>query len=422
MDCYGESESEPSGWTPPRCFAAEKTLADLGEWETRDIMNRPKRILVVPADRSVGEAVRALPAWNAIRRSWPETHLAVGFYRETQQFLLQACAEISELVRLSNLKVNAPKHFWRTTKRFLPVLRAMWGYDTIVLLHLRDSHWPMALLARATGARVFDKRVFGPSSKSLEFVCANILEEALQAAQIQRDVSRRLPALHLAPEDTNRAEEFLASCGLVGSKTVFVNWCRASRQRGWGLSRYISLAAALRSSGAGVLMHEKGGPDEKLGQAGILYKEEFTSLRQELDRAGVVSAGKTSMRELMALIDRCAITVGEPSGPTWIAAALGKPTVTIAPNLSCSLACFLPSVRLSSGVHNTKHIVLIDEECQELPEDAVASIVVERLSRLPSEDCCDASGMEFSRQTVLVLNGVEARTVGLSTAEHSGRS
>jgi ADP-heptose:LPS heptosyltransferase len=44
---------------------------------------------------------------------------------------------------------------------------------------------------------------------------------------------------------------------------------------------------------------------------------------------GVNLAGRTSLRQLVALIERAKVVIGNDSGPTHIAAALGKPLVAI---------------------------------------------------------------------------------------------
>ncbi len=372
-------------------------------------MNRPNRILVVPGDRSLDEAIRTVPLCYAIMSNLPGIHLSVGYFRETQRVVLESCLEKCQLLRFFSLKLTKPRHCWRAIKYFPYVLRSMLGYDTIVLLHLKDSHWPLSFLAKLTTARVFDKNLLKYCSEATrELLHQDIARQLFESKGHQEDALRYLPRLRLSDEDKNYAEGFFIRNGLVGSRTVFVNPYRASKTDGWGLRKYINLAKAISGCGAKVLMHEKGGPDETLGAGGIQDKEEFSSLRRELKSAGVVSAGNTSLKELIALIDRCDMTAGEPSGPLVIAAALGKPTVTITPNMPYSLASFLPSVSYGWGLSDAKHTVLVHDDSQQVAEGAAASILVEKLARWRNKNACHSDVLSLSDETVQVLGGQNA--------------
>ncbi len=63
-----------------------------------------------------------------------------------------------------------------------------------------------------------------------------------------------------------------------------------------------------------------GGPNEL---------EMAAAIEQRLDGNGINLAGKTTMRELMALIERCDYFITNDSGPMHIAAALGTPLTAI---------------------------------------------------------------------------------------------
>lgn len=76
----------------------------------RVIMKKPNKILIVLGDSSLTQTVRALPVCHAIRSRWPDTHLSVGYFRDTQRVFLEACPNISQLVKLSNLKTKTVVH------------------------------------------------------------------------------------------------------------------------------------------------------------------------------------------------------------------------------------------------------------------------------------------------------------------------
>ena len=171
-------------------------------------------------------------------------------------------------------------------------------------------------------------------------VVLTILIMASAVAGLRNDwpSSTRRPSISVGAAQRAYARAFLNRHGMIAGRTVFVNPYRASKFDGWGLKNYVVLAKFLQERGVRVIMHEKGGPDEKLGFGGLNDEQEFAAMRCELRASGVAIAGRTDLRALLALIDACAMTVGEPSGPVWLAAALGCSTVGIAPKLECSLA------------------------------------------------------------------------------------
>ena len=90
-----------------------------------------------------------------------------------------------------------------------------------------------------------------------------------------------------------------------------------------------------------------------------------------------------------------------------MAAALGKPTVTIAPSVACSLASWLPVISRGSDFRNAKHTVLVHEEGKPVTEGSVARILLGRLQAHPGMYTGDTSDLELSKQTTVVLDGVE---------------
>ena len=368
-----------------------------------------KRVLVVLGDRSLSAAVSALPVFCAIRSRWPDVHLSVGHFRETQRTVFEMCPQISELVRLSNLKIKKRSFLercWRALRGFLPVLRAMRGYDTIALLQAKDSYWPMFVLARLAAKEVFHRGMFGNLYWPTAVFYENITRQILNADPQSR-VLQRLPALRVREEDKEWAERFFAANHLVGRRTLFMNPYRASKHEGWGFKRYIQLAKTLTDCGMSVVMQEDGGPDQKLGAGGIRDMAELKGLWRELGEAGVIVAGTIPTRQMIALVNRCDMTVGEQSGPVWIAAALGKPTVTIASSADASVASLLPSANPSSGISSAKHTVFISDESKPVREDDFASMVLEKLRTVSDGYSDEVPYLELKEQTSIVLEATE---------------
>jgi ADP-heptose:LPS heptosyltransferase len=94
----------------------------------------------------------------------------------------------------------------------------------------------------------------------------------------------------------------------------------AQGRRWWPLERYAAVIDALRESGCTAVL--LGSPDEV---------ERGRSLRGRLaDATSVVDLiGRIPLRETVAVIDRCALFVGNDSGLGHVAAAVGTPAVII---------------------------------------------------------------------------------------------
>jgi len=274
----------------------------------------------------------------------------------------------------------------------------------------------MFLLARLSRAQVYDKLRFTGANIPPPEMFSEKVTQMMLGAEFAKGVLQYLPALHIPEKYNGFAEGFFSSNRLAGSTTVFMNPYRTSHQRAWGgveashtLPRYLSVAKTLSEWGVKVLMHERGGPDETLDKDNLQYYwEEYESRRRQVEKAGVILTGKISVGQLIAMISKCDMLWGEPSGPSWVAAALGKPTVTIAPSITCSLASWLPVIRGEAGFWNAKHTVIVHEDGNPVTEDAVTRILLVRLQAQPGGYTRDTSDLELSKQTTAVLDGVEA--------------
>lgn len=105
-------------------------------------------------------------------------------------------------------------------------------------------------------------------------------------------------------------EEMLVGLGPSGGHSIL---------KQWPVARFAEVGAALREQhGARVLVF--GGPgEEALGAA----------LAEALGPTALNLVGRTTLRQMAALMARCRVYVGNDSGPTHIAAAVGTPVVAV---------------------------------------------------------------------------------------------
>lgn len=129
------------------------------------------------------------------------------------------------------------------------------------------------------------------------------------------------PFLTTSPAEDQDAAEVLSSHGISARDLLLGINAGASfgSAKRWYPERFGGVANHLaQSRGAKVVLF--GGPDER---------DLVGSIEQELGGHCLNLAGKTTVRQLMALIKRCNFFVTNDSGPMHIAAAFGVPLVAI---------------------------------------------------------------------------------------------
>ena len=274
----------------------------------------PKRILIIKPS-AIGDVVHALPVLNLLRRRWPAAHVA-WLVTPACAGLLDRHPQLNEVIRFERREFAKG---WRSPRAALELIRFTRGlrrrrFDLVVDLQgLLRSGW----LAAETWAAV---RV-GPAN-AREGAWLFYTHRVPTGTPEQHAIERYLTVAEalgcergpvefvFAVDDEDRAHV----AGLVpkGRYAVLMpgaNW--ATKQ--WPVERFAALVAPLRER-FGLESVVAGGPDAADLAARI---------------PGATSqAGKTNLRQLVALVERAALVVANDTGPMHIAAALARPLVT----------------------------------------------------------------------------------------------
>lgn len=274
----------------------------------------PKRILV-RLPNWVGDIMMARPAVQAIRDRWPGSALA-GMAREPHRALADRLGVFDHLL-------TAP------TATGLSRAAAVWGAQRAVRSFHPDTAVVMApsfeaaLVVRLAGV---PRRIGHRTDRR-----GALLTEAVPARpDIHRteeygDLARaldvadqtRVPALALTSADRAYAARLFRSAGWPDDcRPVFVNPAAAKTPRAWSSDRFRALVERVAAAGGGrrVVVHAH---------------PPFEPAPEWAARQGIALAGGATLPELAALLERCALYVGNDSGPAHLAAAAGIPTVTI---------------------------------------------------------------------------------------------
>jgi lipopolysaccharide heptosyltransferase I len=306
-------------------------------------------ILIVKLS-SLGDIVHALPTVNALRDRFPQARIAWlvdAAWRE----ILDGVAAVDEVL-LNPLPSGKTFRFrqqigrigelWRGVQAMKQALRAR-RFDAAIDLHglLRSAIW-----CRWSGAPL---RV-GLSDNVHEFnyiflthrvppAGRHAVERMLGVAQhFGADVRQPRFGYQPPPAAQQFADEFLRRHNVNNERLMGINAGASRPTNRWGADRFAAVADALAQNVGGrvVLL---GGPTDV---------ERANDIAQQMKQPPLLAAGQTTISQLAALLQRCALLVSGDTGPMHLATAVGTPVV----------ALFGPAASWLTGPYGAQHAVV----------------------------------------------------------------
>jgi heptosyltransferase-2 len=269
--------------------------------------------VVLRAPNWLGDAVMALPALAAVRRTFPRSTLAIAARPSIAPIFEEVISASPDEV----LQVE-PKTEVRTLRngRFdLAILlpnsfRSAWIARRAGIPH----RWGLAANARSPLLTRRVRPVKGKAHQSARYLA---LMEGLGIAGTDD-----LPRISLAPQTTERARSTLSKYDVDPSTTLvgFAPGAAYGHAKRWPPERVAAVIARLNERGAVCVL--VGTSDDR--DAG-----------REIESALPMSArvvnlmGRTDLRLLAGILERCQAFVSNDSGAMHLAAALGVPVVAI---------------------------------------------------------------------------------------------
>lgn len=285
-----------------------------------------KRILVIRTS-AIGDVVFASPIAAALRRSYPQAHIA-WLVEPGIDRLLASDPAIDELILWPKAEWKA---LWKSGRRLEVIRRVM-----ALRRRLRAGAFDVALdlqgllksglLAWLSGA---PRRIGLGSKEGSQWLMsevvprggdlARISSEYLHLAQhLRLDCGPFLPGLHVNPDAETRVLARLEKNGLAPGKYAVFAAFTTRPQKHWTHKAWQRLAPMVRQE-TGLTPLLLGGPDE-------------TAEAQQLvqDSPAIVNwVGKTTLDESVALIRHAGALVGVDTGLTHMGIAFDVPTVAI---------------------------------------------------------------------------------------------
>lgn len=291
-----------------------------------------RRILVF-AYHGLGNFIMYTPALRQLRERYPEARIDLQVGNNT------GCEEVLEGADLFdntyNLPYSAGARAWLTRLREIRATR----YD-ITVNEFHSHSWKLALLVAFSDTLHRVGHVTSPgwseefSRYSYVFNIPVVMREdaheterylnlvaAAGAEKCKREQVK--PFIHLTDGDREFAESFVESFGTGQAKSVIgiqPGTSPTMRWKQWALARYRELIERLviEQPDADIVLF--GAPNEA-----AMIEE----LAQGLESKVAIAAGKTSIKQVAALIERCDLLVCNDSGLMHVAVAVGTPVVAI---------------------------------------------------------------------------------------------
>jgi heptosyltransferase-1 len=275
----------------------------------------PRRILIIKPS-AIGDVVHALPVLNLLRRRWPTAHIS-WLIANRCAGLVEGHPQLDQVIQFDRTRFGSswrsPTAAWEMSK-FNRSL-AQQDFDLVIDLQgLFRSGW----MTWRTGAPIrvgsTDAREFGGmfcTHLAPVQADAQATERYLQVAEflgLGRDPVEFIFAINDA--DRRYIEGLMPDRKPYAVLLPATNW--ATKQ--WPAERFAALIEPIRQR-FGLESVIAGGPDAAVLAASM---------------PGAINlAGKTDLRQAVALLEGADLVIGNDTGPMHIAAALGRPLVTM---------------------------------------------------------------------------------------------
>lgn len=294
---------------------------------------KPKKVerILVFAYHGLGNFIMYTPALRLLRERYPNARIDLQVGNNT------GCEDVLEgaglFDNIYNLPYSAGMRAWLSRARAIRDTH----YD-LTISEFHSHSWPLTLLTAASGARFRAGHVTSPgwsrrfSRYSFVFNLPVTMREdeheidrymdLVSAVGVQTIAARdAAPFVYLGEDDRAFARRFLENGAVAGTTIGFQpGTSPAMRWKQWPIDRYREVIRRVTSEHPETHIVLFGSPSEE-----SMIQEMALGLKGRISLA----AGKTSVKQVAALIEQCDLLVCNDSGLMHTAVAVGTPVVAI---------------------------------------------------------------------------------------------
>jgi heptosyltransferase-2 len=265
----------------------------------------PIRILVLRGG-AIGDFIVTLPVLQKLRDRWPQAHIELVGYPHVA-ILARAAGLVNHVESLDKAEIA---RFFAARPTFTAAQCDYLRAFHFVVSYLHDPDGVVRANLTAAGARqVLYGSPLITTGHAIEALLKPLETFALYAEGVEQ------PRLALATEQLAWGRDWLAARGLAGREILAIHPGSGSPRKNWPVENFIALAQQLPHGIAPLLV--LGEADEEL----------VAPLMRTLPDAPRL-AGCTLL-EVASVLANCAAYLGNDSGITHLAAALGVPVVAL---------------------------------------------------------------------------------------------
>lgn len=285
-------------------------------------MNEPKNI-IIRMPNWLGDLVMATPILADVRAKWPKASIT-AMCQSNVAPLLKNDPHIDEIYSFK--KISGWIHYLRRYEIVDDLKRG--EYDLGILLTNSFSSawwfWRGGVKGRTGFAANLRSFLLNRPIPYPENIETQHLVKTYKAILVPLgiEVSSTPPQLYISDEEKENAGKFLQSRGVDvnTSKIIGINPGAAfGTAKCWLPERFREVTSRLLKDPSSIILFFGD------GSAVPLVDKIINGLGERV----INLAGKTSIRELMALIQQCSVFLTNDSGPMHIASALGTPLVAL---------------------------------------------------------------------------------------------
>lgn len=285
--------------------------------------SRLRHVLIVKLS-SIGDVVNALPVASALKRTYPSIRITWAIEQWTAP-LVQGHPAIDRVVVFPTMVrwPDKPRAWWSELRTAVRTLRDE-SYDVALDLQglarsaavakLSGAPRRIARAGQREGAHLVSDAVPLPGETTIhvvdEYLC---VAQALGAAVGPADF-----ALPVSADARRSVDRLLRDLGTpAGRPLIVINPSASQSWREWPAERWASVASALADAGT-VLM---------IGSAS--QASAHRAIAERTSRQPIDLTGRTTLAEVIALLERAALHLAGDTGTLHIAVALGTPVVSV---------------------------------------------------------------------------------------------
>lgn len=279
-------------------------------------MRSPRRILIVRTDR-MGDLLMSLPVLSSIRKELPGARLTL-FLREGLQPLLEKHPDVEELLTFNPAQDQGPLSALGLARRLRP-----FRFDAALVLH-PSRMFHLACFLAGIPVRIGYRRKWGfllsrsiADTKGIRRL--HEVEYNLELARLLgiRAAEREI-VLPLKPATQAEAIRLLKSMGAHPAPgPIAVHPWTSNPAKGWPIEYFRETARQLKTGGREVLWIGEPG-------AGISIPS--------VPEGAVDLCRRVPLGLLSEILRLCRLLISNDSGPVHVAAAVGTPTIVVAPS------------------------------------------------------------------------------------------